>query len=114
MQLPKGTEERKIVGLWCYMLLGEEETRSQTGGLCATAVCFFFWLHLHLEACGILVSRPGIEPTRPALEAWRLTRWTPREVPAASAFCTGLGVVHLVACVIKRHIGQTLKFCLLS
>ena len=40
MQLPKGIEETEIVRLWCYMLLGEEEMRSQTSGLCATA--FFF------------------------------------------------------------------------
>ena len=32
-------------------------------------------------ACGILVPRPGIEPTPPALEAQSLNHWTAREVP---------------------------------
>ena len=31
--------------------------------------------------CGILVPRPGIEPTPPALEVWSLNHWTTREVP---------------------------------
>ena len=74
---------------------------------------FFLWPHLHLKACRILVSWPGIEPTPPALEAWRLTCWTTREVPAANAFSTGLSVVRTVACVIKRHKWETLKSCLL-
>ena len=33
------------------------------------SLCFFFPRLLHV-ACGILVSRPGIEPTPPSLEAW--------------------------------------------
>ena len=40
---------------------------------------FFFWLHL--EACGILVPRPGIKPTTPTSEAWNLNYWTAKEVP---------------------------------
>ena len=32
-------------------------------------------------ACGILVSRPGIEPTSPAFGSWVLSHWTTREVP---------------------------------
>ena len=32
-------------------------------------------------AHGILLPRPGIEPTPPALEAWGLNDWTTREVP---------------------------------
>ena len=40
---------------------------------------FFFWPH-H-TACGTLVPRPGIEPVPPAVEAWSLNHWTPREVP---------------------------------
>ena len=35
---------------------------------------------LHYVACGILVPRPGIKPTPPALEAWSLNHWTTREV----------------------------------
>ena len=40
---------------------------------------FIFWPQ-H-EARGILVPRPGIEPTPSALEAQSLNHWTPREVP---------------------------------
>ena len=32
-------------------------------------------------ACGILVLRPGIEPTIPVLEVQSLKHWTAREVP---------------------------------
>ena len=32
-------------------------------------------------ACGILVSRPGIEPWPPELGAWNLSHWTTRGVP---------------------------------
>ena len=32
-------------------------------------------------ACGVLVTRPGIELTPPALEARSLNHWTAREVP---------------------------------
>ena len=31
-----------------------------------------------------LVSRAGIEPRPPALEAWTLSHWTTREVPIVS------------------------------
>jgi len=41
--------------------------------------CSFSWLRL--EAWGILVPPPGIEPVSPALEAWSLNHWTAREVP---------------------------------
>ena len=34
-----------------------------------------------LAACGILVPRPGIEPTSPAVEVWILNQWTTKEVP---------------------------------
>ena len=42
---------------------------------------FFFWLHL--EACGILVPRPGMEPepVPPIVEVWTVDHWTTREVP---------------------------------
>ena len=47
--------------------------------------CFYFILFIYLfatpHACGILVPRPGIEPMRPALEAWSLNHWPAREVP---------------------------------
>ena len=40
---------------------------------------FFFWGGGH-AAFGILVPRPGIEPTSPALEAHSLNHWITREV----------------------------------
>ena len=39
----------------------------------------FFW-QCH-TACGILVTRPGIEPMSPAVEAQSPNHWTAREVP---------------------------------
>ena len=56
--------------------------------------CLFIWLHqvfiagrgifsynMQTRSCGLwhLVPRPGIEPRSPALGAWSLTHWTPRE-----------------------------------
>ena len=40
---------------------------------------FSFWLHL--EACGILVPQPGIEPVFPAVQVWSPNHWTAREFP---------------------------------
>ena len=37
----------------------------------------FFFL-LHLEACGMLVPRPGVEPMAPALGAQSPNHWTAR------------------------------------
>ena len=34
-----------------------------------------------MQACGISVPRPGIEPVPPAVEAQTLNHWTAREVP---------------------------------
>ena len=31
-------------------------------------------------ACGILLPRPGMEPTPPALAAWGINYWITREV----------------------------------
>ena len=45
-------------------------------------VCLFGFLFFpHHAARGILVLRPGIEPTPPALEAQSLNHWAAREVP---------------------------------
>ena len=56
--------------------------------LCATIHVFpFYSFSLFLGyavehvGCGILVPRPGIKPTSPAVEAWNLSHWTGREVP---------------------------------
>ena len=54
--------------------------------LCYIPLCivlFFFFFHV---ACGILVSRPGIEPAHPALEARSLNHWTTREVVFVSNY----------------------------
>ena len=40
---------------------------------------FSFWLHL--AAHGILVPRPGIKPSPPAVEVRSSNHWTTREVP---------------------------------
>ena len=45
---------------------------------------FSFWLHL--EACGILVPQPGIEPVFPAVEVWSPNHWTTREFPEIYIF----------------------------
>ena len=45
-------------------------------------------------ACRILVPRPGIKPTPPALKAWSLDHWTTREVPTLDIFNVSS---HLVA-----------------
>ena len=42
---------------------------------------FFFFFFLAMPCSGILVPRPGIKPTPPALEAWSLNHWTAREAP---------------------------------
>ena len=39
-----------------------------------------FWLQC--EACGIFVSRLGIEPVPLIVEAWSLNHWTTREAPS--------------------------------
>ena len=39
---------------------------------------FFFWLYY--LACRILVPRPGIKPTIPAVEAQSLNHWTTRHI----------------------------------
>ena len=41
---------------------------------------FMFWFCGH-KSCGILVPRPGTEPTPPTLEGEVLNHWTTREVP---------------------------------
>ena len=66
-------------------------TRKLIWALCAG---FLFFLPHH-SACGILVPRPGIEPTPLAVEAWSLNQWTAREV-----LCAGV----LLGC---RYIGWT-------
>ena len=46
-------------------------------------------------ACGILVPRPGMEPTSPAVEVWNLSHWTAREVLQQTflspTICSGSG-----------------------
>ena len=42
---------------------------------------FFFFFWPRCTACRILVPRPGIEPTPPAVEVRSLNHWTAREFP---------------------------------
>ena len=53
---------------------------------------FFYCLAM---PCGLLVPRPGIEPTPPALEAQSLNQWTAREVPDQSLLIPQLVLLHL-------------------
>ena len=50
---------------------------------------FFFLIWPCCEACGILVSRPGIEPLVSALEAWSPNHWIAREVPGCCILIRG-------------------------
>ena len=45
-------------------------------------------------ACKILVHRPGIEPTPPAVDVKSLNLWTPREFPSGIIFCLGTADWH--------------------
>ena len=56
---------------------------------------FFFFLLRHM-VCGILVPRPGIKPTSPAVEEQSPNYWTVREVPVSGDFN---GEDHLVECL---------------
>ena len=57
-----GVKKTKQLSL-CYLII------SNLGGLAM--------------ACGILVPRPGMALSFPALDMWRLNHWTTREVPQA-------------------------------
>ena len=67
---------------------------------------FFFFFLLPCAACGILVPRPGIEPTLPALEAWSANHWTAREVPGCRFFDDG----HSDWCEVIPHCSVDLHF----
>ena len=48
-------------------------------------ILFLFFGH-DMCACGVLVSRPGIEPTSLVVGAWSLNYWIIREVPLMPLF----------------------------
>ena len=56
------------------------------GIIIISTLIFFFFFWPHCTACGILISRPGIEPAPPALEAQSLNHWTAREDPMLNFF----------------------------
>ena len=58
--------------LICFIILNH---------LCIPETNFFFFFWLCLEACGILVPWPGIEPAPSAVEVWSPNHWTAREFP---------------------------------
>ena len=47
---------------------------------------FYLFFGHDMCACGVLVSRPGIEPTSPVVGAWSLNYWIIREVPLMPLF----------------------------
>ena len=51
-------------------------------------IFFIIYLAVPGLSCGMwdLVAPPGIEPGSPALEVWRLSPWTTREVPNGHLF----------------------------
>ena len=64
----------------------------------------FFW-----PACGILVPRPGIEPTPTSLEAWSLNHWTTREVPKGTSLESGLNILKTRCTMIQIKLLVTTK-----
>ena len=49
---------------------------------CVTILLLLFMLWFFgLEACGVLASPPGMEPSPPCTERWSLNHWTTEEVP---------------------------------
>ena len=85
---PRGFRHVTLLANWCVRQPGSSFE------LCVQGFYFLFFLPHH-SACGILVPRPGIEPTPLAVEAWSLNQWTAREV-----LCAGV----LLGC---RYIGWT-------
>ena len=64
-------------------------------GISLSSILAFFFFSLfwpHHVACRILVSRPGIEPTPPAVEALSLNRWTAKGVPILAFFKFNLDI----------------------
>lgn len=59
---------------------------------CLSSVLFCFFLWLSHMTCGILVPRPEIKPSPPALEAGSLNLWTSREAPLLSSWKLALPV----------------------
>ena len=61
--------------------------------------------------CGILVSRPGIEPLAPAVEVQSLNHWTAREVPAVllklTKHCKSIILQYKIKIKIKKNSPHT-------
>lgn len=57
-----------------------------------------FWSHC--EDCGILVPRPGVEPTPSAVKEWNVNHWSARE------FLKILCFVFFNCRFIPQHFGQ--------
>ena len=68
-------------------LFGNDTAGDSDRGSAPPPPSFFFFflifLFIYLASCGMwdFVSRPGMEPVPPALEAWNLNHWTTREIP---------------------------------
>ena len=68
----------KANGLFCKFSTFSIKVKAKSQG---RFFKIFFFGHVFLVACGILVPQPGMEPMPPAVEAWSLNQWTAREVP---------------------------------
>ena len=76
-----GLDLSRLCCPWCFPL-------ARSASKFTASLFFFFFLMnciyflaVPYSTCGILVSRPGIQPTPPALEVWSPNHWTTREVP---------------------------------
>ena len=68
--------------VWVYSFLIAAVTNyHKLSGSVEDTFLFFLIFWPHHAACGILVPRPGIEPTPPAVEARSPNHWTAREAP---------------------------------
>ena len=87
----------KDTGVGCHFLLqGIFSTQGLSSSLLHLLHCKRI-LPYH-ATCGILVPRPGIKPTLPALEAGSLNHWTAGEVPQKVSFLNNSSE----ACISKK------------
>ena len=69
--------------------------------------CFSFFLWPYHTACGILIPRPGIEPTYSAVKAQSPNQWTMKEFPHK------LFWIHIVNAAVDRELSSFLEWVFL-